>query len=167
MDKLFTEKISEPGEPKRYRYFLILIIVIIVLVLIEGKHVLDFKPGKINVKGLIIYIVVIIVLFELIMKWYNQLDEDKQNKATSLWSVLHFCFYFGLAYFIPNNWVVLIPFMVSWELFEDFMGYRMEKRSYIETDGKKMFDIVCNSTGYWIGTKFFAGIKRRGGSKLL
>lgn len=160
---MFTEKISEPGDPPRYRYFLVLIIVIIVLVLIEGKHLLDFRPEQINVKGLIIYIVVVIALFAAIMKWYNQLSEEKQDGAENLWSFLHFCFYFGLAYFIPNNWIILIPFMVSWELFEDFMGFRMGKKTYIEKDGKKMFDIVCNSAGYWIGTKVFAQFRRQSG----
>lgn len=159
---MFTDKTSEPGESRRYRFFLILIIVIIVLILIEGGEAFRFKPERINTVGLVAYIVVVLVLFQLIMKWYNKLSKEKQDGLENFWSFLHFCFYFGLAYFIPDNWIVIIPLMVTWEFYEDFMGFEYDKETFIEDDGKKMFDIVCNSAGYWIGSKFFSELKSRG-----
>jgi hypothetical protein len=145
---MFTNDTSTPNEISRYRFVLILIIVIIV-------------AG-----------------FALLMRWQTTAiakiqanveltTEEKMieiRRLDNVWSLAHFGFYVGLGILMPNNWTLILTLQITWELFEDFPGYRLGKKQYIETDGKKMFDIVCNSTGYLLGntiSKRFNVIRRR------
>jgi hypothetical protein len=112
-----------------------------------------------------VYVAIVVVAFALLMKWHaNRISKIQTNKNLNLkdktskilrldnvWSLAHFSFYVGLGILMPNNWTLILTLQVCWELFEDFLGYRLGKKQYIETDGKKMFDIICNSSGYLIG----------------
>ena len=166
---MFTRTISEPNEVSRYRYLGILIIVIIVIAVMNGgPNCFKVSRREIRLINLIIYVAVIIGLFVLMMKWHvaavekidndSELSDEQQKEAVyrlnHAWSVAHFCFYLGLGIVMPKNWGLIILLQVSWELFEDFMGYKLKKSQYIETDGKKISDIIVNSLGYAIGSKF-------------
>ena len=174
---MFTHTISKPNEVSRYRYLAILIVVIIVISLISGgPKCFKVRRHHIRLRLLIIYTAIIIGLLLLMMKWHvsavekieadvDLSDEEKQQAVRRLdhvWSVAHFLFYFGLGIVMPKNWGLIIILQVSWELFEDFMGYKLKKKQYIETDGKKIFDILCNSTGYLLGSSLRAEGRIRG-----
>lgn len=147
---MFTTKISGQGEPLRYRY-IILLICIIVLILILDKRSKLLSLQDINVKGLIVYLIIVVVIFTACM----MRQTTKQKLSDNIWDVGHFLFYFGLAYFVPNNYLLVSILMVVWELFEDFMGFSSGKKAWIETDGKKMTDMFANTGGYFLGNLFF------------
>ncbi len=110
--------------------------------------------------------IVILGLLALMMKWHasaiekiendDKLNGEEQKQAIRrldhVWTVCHFLFYFGLGLLMPKNWGLILVLQVTWELFEDFMGYTLKRKQYIETDGKKISDIIVNSTGYWLGS---------------
>lgn len=163
---MFTDTISKPDEVSRYRYLAILIIVIIVIALINGGPA-GFKINhkQIHLRLLMVYVAVIIGLLLLMMKWHvntvekiqsdeSLSDEEKTKEIRRLdhfWTLAHFLFYFGLGIVMPNNWGLIIVLQVTWELFEDFMGYKLKQKQFIETDGKKISDIIVNSSGYFVG----------------
>lgn len=160
---MFTNKTSTPDEISRYRFILIFIIVIIIVAIINRDFRINYQ--QIKWKSLMVYTAIIVGLFILLMKWHagaianieaqeDLTEEEKQvqiRKLDNVWSLSHFTFYVGLGILMPNNWTLILTLQICWELFEDFLGYRLGKKQYIETDGKKMFDIVCNSSGYLIG----------------
>lgn len=163
---MFTHTISKPNEVSRYRYLAILIIVIIVIAAMNGgPSCFKVRRHHIRLQLLIIYTAIIIGLLLLMMKWHvkaiekiendHELSEEEKKQAVRRldhwWTVAHFLFYFGLGIVMPNNWGLVIVLQVSWELFEDFMGYKLKRKQYIETDGKKMSDIIVNSSGYFFG----------------
>lgn len=152
---MFTDKVSKPEELTRYRYIAVLVTIIVIIVLIQGKSVFTVNIPKIKLKGLLVYLGVIVALFIMYNKYYNNQNEATQKDLNNAWSFFHACFYFGLAYFVPNNWPLVVIFMVGWELFEDHMGYNVGRKEFIETDGKKMFDMICNSSGYLLGSIAF------------
>ena len=152
---MFFDTISKPGEPTRYRYVVVLITILVLLVIFQGPGVLSINIPVIKWKGLLLYLTVIVILFI----WYDNYGKKQtksiQEDLDKAWSFFHACFYFGLAYFIPNNWPLLMTFMVCWELFEDHMGFTVGQTYFIETDGKKIQDILCNCTGYFLGSLAF------------
>lgn len=163
---MFTHTISKPDEVTRYRYLAILIVVIIVIALMHGgPNCFKVRRHHIRLRLLIIYTTIIIGLLLLMMKWHvsavekieadaDLSDEEKQQVVRRLdhvWTVCHFLFYFGLGIVMPKNWGLIIVLQVVWELFEDFIGYKLKRKHYIETDGKKISDIIVNSAGYLIG----------------
>jgi len=131
------------------------------LILDKKSKLTSFE--NINIKGLIVYFIIVGVIFVVCMNRQT----TKQKLSDNIWDIGHFLFYFGLAYFIPNNYLLVSTFMVAWELFEDFMGFNVGKKAWIETDGKKMTDMIANSGGYYLGNLFFgrdlnhADFKRR------
>jgi len=147
---MFTNKTSGQGDPLRYRY-IVLLICIIVLILILDRRTKLLSLQDINVKGLIVYLIVVVIIFAVCM----MRQTTKYKLSDNLWDVGHFLFYFGLAYFAPNNYLLVSILMVIWELFEDFMGFNVGKKAWIETDGKKMMDMIANSGGYYLGNLFF------------
>ena len=165
---MIPRRTSKPTELLRYRYLVILIVVMIIISLTNGG-VAGFKVNghHIRFRLLIIYTVVIIGLLLLMMEWHvrtiekiesnSQLTDDEKREAihrlNHVWSVAHFLFYLGLGILMPKNWGLILILQVAWELFEDFLGYNLKKTQYIETDGKKMSDIVVNSLGYFIGSQ--------------
>ena len=163
---MFTNTTSKPNDPLRYRFILVFIIIVILIAIISGKsEVFKVHPQQIKVKALVIYLAVIIIGFGLLMKWQArrivEIQSDKSLTAAeqqrailkldNVWSVSHVLFYVGLGIVMPNNWTIILVFQVVWELFEDFLGYRMGLTQYIETDGKKISDIICNNAGYFLG----------------
>lgn len=147
----------------RYKYVAVLTIIVILVILWNtyqtrntGKNVL-FNPEDIDFPGLILYLVVVIIIFCILMKFQG----TENGISDNMWDGLHFLFYFFLAFFIPNNWIFIITLQVAWELFEDFMWYRYGKLSFIESDSKKVVDILANSTGYFLGNLVFSNMKLR------
>ncbi len=149
--KIFYNAKSHPSNPMRYRFIVVLIIIMIVIYLSDSRA-LDLHIEQINFAGLVCYLILVIAIFKLAMS-----IEKEDNKLTSnKWDLLHFSFYFFLAYFIPNNWPLIFCLEIGWELYEDFQGYNLGKPEYIETDQKKMVDVCANSLGYYLGIKFFS-----------
>lgn len=151
---VFTERTSKPTDLARYRYIVILIVIIIIIYLLKGKSKWLLNLNQINVKGLITYLIVVAIIYTALMKYYTSAtssNSSNKKKLDMLWSIAHGFFYIGLGYFMPNNWGIIAVFQVCWELFEDFQGYGLHKTSYVETDGKKIMDIICNNTGYYLG----------------
>jgi len=143
--KIADGQISLPTDWHRYKFVIELLIILLVLYILN-PHTLTPHLRAIKWKGLLVYVVVIIALFAVFMKF------DIPDNG---WDVLHFSFYLGLAYFVPKNWVIISILMVSWELYEDHQGFDNDKPKYIETNKKKMVDMVANSLGYYIGNVIF------------
>lgn len=150
-----NREVSVPGQTKRYRYLVVLVIVIILLFMLHGRRVFKFNLNQIKWKGLIIYIVISLILLMIFNAYCEKKTVIEQEDLDKNWSFLHACFYFGLAYFIPNNWPIILTLMVLWEVIEDFIGFRLRKKSFVEVDKKKMQDIACNSLGYYLGNLAF------------
>ena len=147
---MFDTKISQQGELLRYRYVFVLICLIVLILVLDQKSKLG-NLQDINVRGLIAYLVIVVVIFSVFM----MRQTTKQKLSDNSWDIGHFLFYFGLAYFVPNNFLLVAILMVAWELFEDFMGFNAGKKAWIETDGKKMTDMIANTSGYYLGNLFF------------
>jgi hypothetical protein len=151
------KEISSPSNCFRYGYIgLVILIVIVVIVInryytVAGKGNILFNLNQINVKGLIIYIIVVIILFCICMSFQS----SNNRLANTTWDILHFLFYFFLAYFIPNNWLIILVLGACWELFEDTMGFVYKRYGFVETDRKKLVDILSNCSGYLLGSIFF------------
>jgi len=150
--------ITPPQHILRYRYVGIVILIVIVVILVNqyriklGRSNIILNLDQINLIGLIAYLIFVIALFYILMSFQN----TKNRLSDNWWDTLHFCFYFFLAYFIPNNWGIILVLEVVWEMFEDTMGFVFKKCNYIETDQKKVKDILANSTGYLLGNLFFS-----------
>lgn len=154
--RIFYNAKSHPSDPMRYRFVVVLIIIMIVIYL-SDKRALDLHVEQINFVGLVLYLILVISIFKLAMS-----IEKGSNKLTAnKWDVMHWTFYFFLAYFVPNNWPFIFALQIGWELYEDFQGYNLGKTEYIETDQKKMVDVTANSLGYYIGNKLFSNPKVR------
>ena len=143
--KIADGQIHYPDDPRRYKYVVELLIIILVIYLLKPKAL---RPhlDRIKWKGLLIYIVVVIVLFNVLMKI---------GLTNNQWDIAHFCAYFGISYFVPDCIAVIAVLEVCWELFEDYQGFDKKKPVYVETDVKKMVDIVANTSGYFIGNLIF------------
>lgn len=157
MDALqkWTSTKSKPGVLARYQYIIVLITILVIVMIVEKRNILTVNLKGINWKGLISYFAVIVIGYFAFTALYKRVDDVYKPNLDNLWDFFHFTFYFGLGYFFPNNWLIVAIFMVCWELIEDYVGYNLGKTFYIETNGKKMFDMVCNSLGYWLGSSFF------------
>lgn len=145
LEKIADGRISYPDELRRYKYIVELLIIIIVLYILWPRL---FQPhlNQIRWKALIVYGVIIFILFQFFMN---------RNLSDNQWSFLHFLFYTGLAYCVPNNLSLVVCIEVLWELFEDYQGFTRKKSSYVETNKKKMVDIAANTTGYLLGNFIF------------
>ena len=149
--------ITPPQNIFRYKYIGVIILIVIVIILVNqnriklGRKNNILNLDQIKVKGLIAYLILVIILFSVLMSF-----QKTKNRLTDLhWDILHFIFYFFLAYFVPNNWGIILVLEVVWEMFEDTMGFVLKKYDYVETDRKKIIDILANSTGYLLGNAFF------------
>ena len=158
-----NKTITLPDNILRYRYIAIVILIVIIVIIIN-QYSLHSKRGniilnldQINVRGLIVYLIFVVALFNIFMSFQN----TKNRLTDAKWDILHFIFYFFLAYFVPNNWGIILVLEVVWEVFEDIMGFGLKKLDYIETDKKKIIDIIANSTGYLLGNIFFSISKVR------
>jgi len=149
--KITENAVSHPSNPLRYRYFVVLVIIIIV-VLLTDKRARHLHLEQIDFKGLVAYLILVIILFCVAMRFEGR----DHGLSSNQWDLLHFTFYFFLAFFMPDNWPIVFTLQVAWELFEDYMGYDRCDPRYIETDQKKMFDILANNAGYFVGNKLFA-----------
>jgi hypothetical protein len=147
---MFDTTISKQNELRRYQYVVVLICIIVLILILDKKTKLT-SLEDINVKGLIAYFIVVAVVFSVCM----MRQTTKQKLSDNTWDIGHFLFYFGLAYFIPNNYLLVSTLMVAWELFEDFMSYNVGKKAWLETNGKKMTDMMANTGGYYLGNLFF------------
>ena len=139
--RLAETQVSDPATYDRYKFAVILIIILVIIYVMNPEN-LRPQLDRINVKGLIAYLIIIAILFAVCMKI---------KMSDNWWDVAHFLFYFGLAKFVPHNWVIVATVMVAWEIFEDFRGFNQDKPEYIETDRKKMVDMLANSSGYYLG----------------
>ena len=148
--KVVNGDVTCPSKLKRYRFVVVLLIIVLTLYIVKPTilrpHLSDIRFGS-----LIIYLVLILVGFRWLM---NKDLSDNQ------WSMLHFGFYLGLAYSVPNNWFMILIIQVLWEGFEDYQGFDNAKPIYVETDRKKMIDMIANSSGYLIGNWAFGSAKR-------
>jgi hypothetical protein len=116
------------------------------------------KPGELERYRYVAILTIIVVVFDT---YYSKKDAKTQKKMDGTWDLFHFCFYFGLAYFVPNNWPLILALHVCWELFEDFLGYGCGMPTFIETDGKKVIDMFANSAGYLLGNAVFNSRTRK------
>ena len=159
-----NKEISVPPKTLRFGYVGLVILIVITVIIINqyyvraGKSNILFNLDQIKFKGLIIYLVVIIILFCICMSLQN----STSRLSNWTWDLLHFTFYFFLAYFIPNNWLIVLTLSVCWELFEDTMGFVYKRYGFIETDRKKLVDILSNCTGYMLGSIVFSHPKVKG-----
>ena len=89
------------------------------------------------------------------------------NKNIDIMSVSHFLFYFILGLFIKNNYKLIILLSILWEITEYVLSnnnytkelllkyWPIPQRLWDEQKYNRIYDIIFNIMGYYIGNKIY------------
>ena len=78
------------------------------------------------------------------------------DKWFNTWSIVHVLWYILFALFIPNNWLFAISISILWEIYEYIMSCIFKNNDfYAEVMINRIFDIIFNLLGYYIGCVIF------------
>ena len=72
------------------------------------------------------------------------------------WSIVHILLYILIALFIPNNWWFAIIISIIWEIYEYIMSQMSSNDFYDEVIINRIFDVIFNLLGYYIGSVIFS-----------
>lgn len=87
----------------------------------------------------------------------NMFKTRRQQEV--FWTSTHFLFYFFLAYFLRNKWIIIILLQFVWEITENILNQFLTKW-FGERTNKKVQDVIANSLGYLAGNIFFNAIEK-------
>lgn len=76
------------------------------------------------------------------------------------WSIVHILLYILIALFIPNIWWFAIIISIIWEIYEYIMSHILENNDfYAEVIINRIFDVIFNLLGYYIGSVIYNSLK--------
>ncbi len=76
------------------------------------------------------------------------------------WSIGHILLYILFALFIPNEWWFAFIISIIWEIYEYIMSKIYDNKYYGKVIINRIFDVIFNLLGYYIGSVIYNCARR-------